>query len=660
MHESSLLAQAVLLFGAALVIGWMFRVLRAPTAIGFLMSGLFIGPSGLQLITAEGVQRFADLGLVMLLFTIGLELSPEPLIRAGRPMVMAAAAQILLTAFIAFVVFKLIQPSYGRAAGILISAAIALSSSAIALKQLLESGQTTTSAGTLMVGILLLQDLFVILLMLFLPLFALTGETSWQGAAFRGVVSAASLAVVTLVARYCIPLFLRLVVRWGGRDLITLFALVAALAGAWVASLAGWSPPLGACIVGLILSQTDLRHQLSAEIMPFRDVLNALFFISMGMLVDLGAIREGFEIICVLVVASLVGKTLISTFVIRAAGFPLRLAVHAGIGLCTVSEFSYVLAADAGRLGILPQALFSDFTAYIVGTMIIGAMAFPLAGKASTAICKVFGNEDAPSPAAAEHAELSGHVIIVGFGLNGQNLARVLTAANIPFCIIEMNPALAEQAREAKYRVIQGDATRRIILLHAGLAMARALVVAINDQEATRRIVAQARDARHDLYILARTRYTSELEPLHRLGAQDVIPEEFETSIEIFAHVLNHFGVPENVIDAQIMLIRSGNYGVLRGRQFSAGQRVDVMKVLESTTTQTVFIDEASPARGATLRELDLRAKTGATIIAVVRKGQAMTNPASDFVIEASDLLVLLGGHKQLESAKQLLSPATA
>ncbi|GMU32200.1 MAG: cation:proton antiporter [Planctomycetia bacterium] len=656
MHGSSFLTQAAVLFGAALCIAWLFRIFRAPAIIGFLFAGIVIGPSGLQLIPSEAVEQFSELGLVMLLFTVGLELSPEPLIRSGRRLLVAAGIQIALIGVVAYAVGQFLHYS-SSAESLVLAAAVSLASTAIVLNQLSQQGETNSVGGTLVTGILLLQDVFVILLMLFLPLVAAGTGAGWQEATLRGVLSVAMLGVVTMIARWVVPRVLQTILRYGGRELLTLFAVVMAITGAWLAGLAGWSWALGACIAGLILSQTDLRHQLSAEIMPFRYVFNAVFFISMGMLVDLSTIAPQAAMIGAAIVVILIAKCLLTTAAVRLAGWPLRLGIYSGIGLCTVSEFGYVLAREADRLGILSDGHLNQFTALIVGTMMFGAFFFPLAGRLSMAVHqRLAGGTDSEIEVSSHALEMKDHVLIVGFGLNGQNLAKVLKATGIPFIVIEMNSRLAQVARDASNRVLVGDAARHAILDYAGLSSARAMVIAINDQDATRRIVAQARSRRPDLYVLARTRYISELEHLYRLGAHQVIPEEFETSIEIFAHVLKHFGIPDNVIEAQITMIRAGGYGMLRGRPAAGEGRSDLLSLLEATATQTFMLESDSPAASKTIREMDLRANTGVTIIALVRGGRPQTNPSPDTKMEAGDVLVLVGGHKQLDKAKAILS----
>jgi CPA2 family monovalent cation:H+ antiporter-2 len=298
-------------------------------------------------------------------------------------------------------------------------------------------------------------------------------------------------------------------------------------------------------------------------------------------------------------------------------------------------------------------------TAVIVGTMILGAMMVPLADRLSRFAERLLARRQSrrrepPGPSSAPEDV---QVVIVGYGLNGKNLGRVLRETGMPSCVVEMNPTLAAEARGADERVLVGDATRWVILQRAGLAHARALVIAINDPDATRRIVAQAHAARPDLFILARTRTIAEVDVLHRLGAREVIPEEFETSIEIFTHVLHEFRVPTNVIEAQIALIRSGRYGMLRGVPGSSDQRKELLQYLDATATQTFLLPAESPVCGRTIRDTELRARTGTTIIAVVRNGKPTTNPTPDLRLEAGDVLVLVGAHGQLDNAKSLLTP---
>jgi len=658
MELTTPLTQIVVLFGAALVVAWLLRLLRAPAIIGFLSAGIVLGPSALDLLRAAEVHFFAELGLVLLLFSVGLELSAEPLLRIGRRVLVAGGLQMAGTALLAFLLIEVFQPMSATAA-VVLGFACALSSTAIVLKQLAEREQTESPAGTLAVGILLIQDVAVILAMMLLPL--LTGAAAgWQMVAQQAGLAVAGLVILTLLARRIMPLLAGYVFRHGGQEFLTLFAVVTACVGAWLAGWAGWSWPLGAFIAGLVLGQTNLRHQLNAEITPFRDVFNALFFVSIGMLVDLRSLAGGLAFIAVAVAVLLLVKAVIAASSIILAGWPLRPALTAGLGLCSVSEFGFVLAREASRLGVLPPDVLDQFVAVSVGSMLLGALFVPLAEPLAERLSARLSSPSRPTPAttqAGRPAELSDHVVIVGYGLNGQNLAGTLKATAIPHIVIEMNRSRIHAAEQHGLRLLVGDATRRAILQQAGLANARALVVLINDPPATRRIVAQARAMRPDLYILARTRYVAELEPLYRLGARQVIPEEFETSIEIFAHVLKEFGVPDNVIEQQVNVVRAGRYAMLRGRPADRAARLEWLQALEAALTQTFLLLDESPVCGRTIRELDLRARSGATIVALTRGGRPIANPPPELKLQPGDVLVLVGTHKQLHEARLLLAP---
>lgn len=306
----------------------------------------------------------------------------------------------------------------------------------------------------------------------------------------------------------------------------------------------------------------------------------------------------------------------------------------------------------------VPTELLELFIVVAVGTMLAGALLVPISAR--VAMLAARGADKAGTPTAAQpHAvtNLTGHVIVVGYGLNGHNLASVLKATGVKFNVIEMNPALARQVHEIKAPVILGDAARQSILEHAGVENARAVVVCINDPDATRRIVVQVRAKRPDVYLLVRTRYVAELESLYKLGASQVIPEEFETSIEIFAHLLHEFSIPGNVIEQQIALVRVGRYGMLRGMPTDRQARSEWARMLETAVTQTYLLPESSPLVGHTIGESNLRKKTGVTIVAITRDGHPISAPGPDMSLAAGDVLVLVGSHQQLDHARKFLGP---
>ncbi|HOS01719.1 MAG TPA: cation:proton antiporter [Candidatus Hydrogenedentes bacterium] len=658
MAESPFLNDMVVVFGMAVAVAWLFRMLGAPSILGFLLTGLAIGPSGWQFVSEESVNEFAEVGLVLLLFTVGLELSPAPLVRSGWRLLAATALQVGSTvAVTALAMWGVGDVSWK--VSLVIGFAVAFSSTAITLKQLSDRGETDSTAGRISTGILLLQDVLVIVVLLALSMTSSFASAQTVPASIvRMVLNLAGLAGLTVAARWALPKVLDQVSLRGGRELTTLFAVLLACGGAWAASRAGWSPALGACIAGLLLAGVDQRHQLVAEITPFRDVFNAMFFIALGMMVDIGAMFHFALPLCAAVMATLAIKSFLTGGAVCAAGWPVRIGLQAGIGLCTVSEFSYVLVREAAKVGILPESTLDFMVAYAVGTMAAGALVIPAAQPFAAALSdRLNGRRQTAFPVQEDNgpSRFENHVIVVGYGFTGANLARMLKATRVPFCVIEMNRGLVDAARRAGTPVVVGDATRTAILAHAGLENACAAVVAINDDAATERIVAQMTAQRPDLYLLARTNYVSGIDALYKVGAKLVIPQDFETSIEIAAHVLKQFGIPDNIVDAQIASVRAGGYGMLRGKPSDRAAHAELIKILERTATQTFYLDEESFACGLTLAELNLRALTGCMIIAVVRSGRPTANPGPDFQLAANDVLVLVGAHRQMEAAKALL-----
>ncbi len=657
MTHPAFLADIVIILAATLIVARLFLILRAPSIIGFILAGIAIGPHAGNLILQEDVGQLAEFGLILLLFIIGLELSPKPLLRMGRNLLAASAFQIVTTAVVASSAV-LFFTKMSTAPILIVGVAVALSSTAIVLKQLSDLGATDTLRGMIVTGILLIQDVLVIVLMLFLPFFAVDPGGDWKVSAQRALLGLAGIAAITAISRILLPIFLKYVVRPGGKEFVTLFAVLMAFGGAWVAGAAGWSLPLGACIAGLLLAGTDLRHQLAAEILPFRDVFNALFFVSLGMLFD-PAVALAYALpLSAAIVATVVIKVSLCAIGVVAARWPLIISLQVGLGLCTVSEFGYVLVNESDKLGLVPSDLLDVFIVYALGTMMTGAMLIPVS-QPIAALFTRFIRPDAqqlPVDNADRHSKKS-DVVIVGYGINGKNLVRVLQSTKISHVVIEMNPSLAHDAQQEEAEVICGDGSRQSVLQLAGLATARALVVAINDPQATRRVVSQARSLRPDLYILARTHFDADIDELYALGAERVVSEDFETSIEIAAQVLKKMDVPDNVVTGQIAALRAGRYGILRAAPADDEMLDELAKFLQTTATRTHYLEKKSSACGKTIADVDLRAQSGVTIIAVVRNGKPTANPPADFQLDPGDVLVLVGSHKQLDDAERLLAP---
>jgi CPA2 family monovalent cation:H+ antiporter-2 len=394
-----------------------------------------------------------------------------------------------------------------------------------------------------------------------------------------------------------------------------------------------------------------------------RDCFSGIFFISVGMLLNLGLLSQDYHIALMELLLMIGIKSLVLFAVFWWLYRSIRLGVVLGLGLAQIGEFSFILAKAGINFKLLSPADGQIFLAASILSMIATPFLIQWAhvwAFGFEGFFKDSGIDRAASAGASGEVPATGHVVVVGYGLNGQNLARVLKEVSIPYRVLEMDPDLVRSAKAAGEPISFGDGTRPEILQQMGIQQARVLVVAISDPAATARLVFQARRLRADLYIIVRTRYVAEIDHLYRLGANQVIPEEFETSVEIFARVLQEYHVPRNVISLQVDLIRKEHYGTLRGIRLQGKQLDALSQFLVGTTSDIFSIVEASPAVGKSLEEINLPSKSGVSVIAVVRDGKSYPNVGDDFKLAVGDILILLGGHKALDDAAQILNPAGA
>ncbi len=657
MTEGFILRDLVVLLAAALPIVFLFQRLNVPSIVGFLITGILIGPRGLGLI-AQGadVEQLADLGLVLLLFVVGLEVSFQQLARLGRTIFGSGLLQVLATG--AFSCAAALALGRAPSAALLCGFLIAQSSTAIVLKVLTDRGEVDAPHGRIVVGILLMQDLALVPMTLLTRLLATATPASWIAIGVVLAKAALAVALILFAARLLMPALLRQVARLRSRELFTGVVVFFCLGTAWLASRFGLSLAVGALIAGLVIAESEYSHQAIADILPFRDAMNSVFFISVGMLLRLDFVFTNLPMLIVVGTAIMLFKALVSTVVILPFYRSFRVAATAGLCLAQVGELSFVLAKLALPSGLIVRDEYQAFVAVAVLTMLVTPFVINGAAPLTQRLVALLGITEAePSP---EARQVRNHVLIVGYGLNGENLANVLHQTGLPYLILELSPDRLATARGRGEPVLYGDATRLDVLRKAGVGLAHVVVVAISDPVATRRIVALARQSNADVPIIVRTRYVAELGELRRLGATEVIPEEFETSVEIFARVLRRLRVPRNVITLQIELIRKQGYSMLRGLELPRQTLDQLGQILAATTTESFLVPASSPAAGRSIRDLQLRRATGVTIIAVVHDGRPVTNPPADLVIQPNDILVMLGSHAELDQALKRLSPPSS
>jgi monovalent cation:H+ antiporter-2, CPA2 family len=651
MHHD-FLSDLLVVFALGGLVVYALRAIKLPPIVGLLLAGAAMGPSGLSLVGDQGrVETLAEIGVVLLLFTIGIEFSMAQLLKMWRILLGGGLGQMVLTIGVVTLLGSFYVEEWRQA--VFLGFLASLSSTAIVLRLLGERAQLGSPIGRIALGILLLQDLCIVPLMLLTPFLA--GHGTGASALFVTLGKAAVVVVgVVIGARWIVPPILLRVVRTRSRELFLTLILVLCLGTAWLTALAGLSLALGAFLAGLSISESEYSHQALAEAIPFRDAFGSLFFISIGMLLDVGFVAQHLGLVLLVVVVIVVLKTVGATLPALLLGYPLHTSLAAGLSLAQVGEFSFVLSRVGRERELIDGDGYQLFLSASVITMLITPALLYLGQRVSSNMRGRSGMSSDPGESAEE---LSQHVIVAGYGVNGQNLTRALSATRVPYAILEMNPETVRAARGRGEPIHYGDCTRAPVLEGLGIARAKMYVVAISDAASTRQSVSLARSLNPNVYILVRTRFVAEMAELRKLGADEVIPEEFETSIEIFARVLHRFDVPRNVVLDLMSNIRTGMYEMLRtpnGGSHSTSTGADRMAGLD---VERLLVKDDAPVVGRSLSEIQLRNVTGASVLAVQRGEHLITNPPADFRLKSQDVLVLLGAEDQIGRALELVDP---
>jgi CPA2 family monovalent cation:H+ antiporter-2 len=650
--ELAFLPDLVVVFAAAVVVATASRALRMPSVGGFLLTGVIIGPSALSLVRDQHlVEILAEVGVVALLFTIGLEFSPERLRRLGRPFLIGGGVQSTVTILIAGgVAFAL---GFEWPDAVFIGFLVTLSSTAIVLKLYGERRELDAPHGRAAVGILLFQDFLLVPMIIVTPVLGGgVGGASVGSFVARFVLGIGVVAALFIVGRFALPRLLHQIARTRIREALLLGAIAVGLGMALLTATFGFSLALGAFLAGILLSESDYSPQVIADILPLRDVFNSLFFISVGMLLSVGFVRDNPALVLSVSGAIVAVKTAICFVAVRLLAYPNRTALLAGASLAQVGEFSFVLIGVGLSNGLLDENVYQVFLASAVLSMLATPLLVAGAPKLAMRLppAKLAGVESATASEPRDK-----HVVIVGFGVNGRNLAHVLRQASIPYVVLELNGDTVRRARRDGEPILFGDASRLEILERAGIGKAAVAVFAISDPQAMRRAVRLAAALNPALHIIVRTAQVEEIDAAVENGADDVVAEEFEASIEILARVLGHYDVPANVIEAEAKALRGDGYHMLRQPSSVTPLSDDLVGALAAGTTCVFAVLSGSAAEGKTILETDLRRRTGASIIAVVRDVTSHTNPAPDFRLRAGDRLVLVGSHAQIRGAFEAL-----
>jgi CPA2 family monovalent cation:H+ antiporter-2 len=653
--ELSFLKSLVIIFGVSGMVVFLLGRLKIPSIVGFLIAGVILGPHGFEFISdVKNVELLAEMGIILLMFTIGLEFSLKNLLMLRSAVFGGGMIQVSLTLGIITVLSYLFLNKGANTAlfnGFLIS----LSSTAIVMKLLLDRAEINTPYGRMSMGMLIFQDLCVIPFMLFVPILSGNGSSAGD-IAITLLKASLVIGAVLFAARWGVPHILHQVVSSRSRELFVISIIFLCLGTALLTYRLGLSLALGAFLAGIIISESEYASQAISDILPFKESFTGLFFISIGMLMNLAFFEANLIRVTSVVIIILLLKIIIVAVSAAALGQSIKNSIQTGFYLSQIGEFSFVLAVAGRTQGLIAENNYQIFLSASVTTMLLTPLLISASHPVSAwfismPLLQRFERMQRRAALEGHTARKSGHVIVIGFGVNGRNLARVLRESDIPYAVLEINSDTVQKMRKEGEPIYYGDGTSREILHKLGIHTAKVLVIAITDAAATRRVVQIARKENQHLYIIVRTRYVAEVEDLKGLGANEVIPEEFETSIEIFSRVLHHYHTPGNVITEYIDNIRKDSYGVLRTLKLPQKHLAERHEFLKGLDTETYLFKKKSAMAGHSLKEINLRDRTGVTIIAVQRGDAVHQNPSSDFIIREGDIILLIGKKEDINRA---------
>lgn len=663
--EIPLLGDIVVILGLAVLINLLFQRIKVPTILGFLITGIVAGPNGLHLVEASHeVELLAEIGIIFLLFVIGIEFSLKSLASIKNTVFWGGLIQVLGTIGITFGVATWMGLSLQQS--VFLGFLFALSSTAIVLKMLQEQGEITTPHGRVAVAILIFQDLIVVPMMLLTPLLGGQAEDPIQELLIMTIKVIGVVAVILLLARYVVPKILTAVVKTKSRELFILTVVVLCFSTAWLTSTAGLSLALGAFFAGLIISESDYSHQATANILPFREIFISFFFVSVGMLLDLEFFMGHLFSIHAIAIGVVLAKMLVIGIAAFVLGYPPRTILIASLTLFQVGEFAFLLASTGMPYGLISDHHYQYFLSVSIITMgatpFLMAYATPIANAVIQAPLpkfirkrvKVITRQKAQSTVDLEEV-CHDHLIIIGYGINGQNVAKTAKQAQIPYVIIDANADAFHLAKERGESVVFGDASDETILRHVHVQEARVVVVAISDPQATLNIVQRVRSFTETAYLIVRTRYIREIEQLVRFGADEVIPEEFETSIEIFTRVLKQYMVPVHEIKDFVTRIRAGNYDALRNIAGLPSMRRNELSIPDMEIATLQVQQGRNKLVGKTLIDSQIRSNYDVTVLTIKRGDNYISEVTPDTEIKQDDVLYVFGRPENVARLNELL-----
>jgi len=658
MMTHSILQEIVVLLLISVFSVVVFRRLNMPPVLAYLFVGILVGPHALGWVPDDESTRFlAEFGVVFLMFTVGLEFSMPQLLALRKEVFAIGGAQVGITTLIVAIVVILLGQSLDTA--IIIGGILALSSTAMVIKQLTEQLEINSRHGRLSVAILIFQDLAVIPFLIIIPMMAVNVENSIATElAFAVLKGALVIGIMLGIGHWFLRPIFHEVARQHNSELFTLTILFFSVAAAWVTDLSGLSLALGAFIAGMMLSETEFRHQVEVDIRPFRDVLMGLFFITIGMLLDTRDLPDILPQVFISVIALITVKYLIILAICRIAKVENGVASRTGISLAQGGEFGFAIMAIAITNGVLSEQV----SQIVLATVVVSMMISPVLIRYNGAITKKFFSHSYVKSREANVQELeksagslSGHVIICGYGRIGQNISKFLKLEGFEYIAVDLDPLIVKNTHEAGEKVYYADSTHKDVLEAISIASARAIVISYDDFVGTEKIINVVRPIRPDIPILVRTRDDSNLEKLQALGATEVIPETLEASLMLSSQLLMLLGVPMRKVVNNIREVRESRYQLLH--EFFHGQdnttnlsHADALR----EGLHSFNVPEGAFCIGKSIGDLNFE-NLHLKVSALCHDGVCHQKPSERINVEAGDVLVLYGKPEDYEHAQTVL-----
>jgi len=659
LGHANLLQELVLVYALAVTLLVIAGRLGVPSIVALITTGILAGPAGFALVPEQdSVELLSEIGVALLLFMAGLDFSMGELKRVWRGVLIGGTAQVALTILLVAAIVALVSIPTGPRL-FLIGLFVALSSTAIVLKELTRINHVHSPHGKLAIGILLLQDLIVIAVLVFSPM--LLGQVGGDNAGLAFLKFGLVLGGIFVASRLVLPFLLRLVSATS-REAFTVAVLLASVGTASLASMLGLSMAVGAFLAGLVLAESEFSHQVHAEVRPLRDLLASLFFVSVGMLVNPTQMASVLPAVAVLALGIVVVKFAGAGGALLLSGATVRVAVAGAVALSQIGEFSFVLGRSALQAGVLSAGEWQLLLGASVLTMAAAPSLVGMAPNIGARVAARTGGGMAV-PGDEHLPELSDHVVILGYGVGGRLLARALGEVATKYLILELNGASVQEGRGRGEPIFYADATVADPLEAAGVRRAAAVVCVLSDPNASERAVRAVRSLSPTVPVIVRSRFRLEAERMTRAGATLSVAEELEASLEVLAQLLMRLAIPGNVVEVLLdSYRRSTTMASSRTKRAPAMPLGELPLEIAAAPVASFRLGAGMWGVDRTLGEVDLRAQTGATVLAIRRGGRTFTSPDAGFRLAPSDDLYLLGDESDvlLASDRMEHGPRTA